>query len=300
MRKLGILADGEVASASQSADALVDLNLLVKSWPSKGIDLWRYEDLTVFTVLDKQTYNIGPTGDEASFNAFKTEMAVAASSGASTLTVDDDENIADGDNLGVELDNGTLQWTTANGTPAANVVTLTDTLTDDVAVDNHVYNYTLIAQRPLRLYDGRLKLDNDTEIPMVELSRDGYKTLPTKETSGKTTQYYYNPALDNGILSVWPTSESVKDRLLFSAQRQIEDLDALTNTLDFPKEWLRAIVFNLAVDMAFDYSLIDADSQQFGALKQHAAELLEEVENFDVENASISFMPSDEDVEGWE
>jgi len=309
LRKLGILAEGEVASADQMADALVDLNLLVKSWPSKGIDLWRYEELTVFMEksvasnqvgVNVQSYNIGPTGDEASFNAFKTEIATAALSGASTITVDDDANITNGDNIGIVLDDGTLQWTTVNGVPAANVVTLTATLNDDVAVDNHVYNYTLIAQRPLRIYDGRLKLADNNEIPMVSLSRNAYKTLPTKESIGKPTQYYYDPQLDNGTLFIWPVADTVSDRLLFSAQRQLQDLDATTNTLDFPQEWLRAIIFNLAVDVAFDYSIITTNPQHFVTLKQHATELLEEVENFDVENASINMMPSDEDAEGWE
>ena len=305
MRKLGILAEGEVASADQATDALEDLNLLVKSWPANGIDLWRYEDLTVFmdvpaSGLEPQFYNIGPTGDEATFDAFKTELSVAASSGASTITVDDDVDITNGDNIGIELDDGTLQWTTVNGVPSSNIVTLTATLTGAAAIDNHVYNYTKIAQRPLRLYDGRLKIDDGNEIPIVPISRGTYKSLPTKTTVGKPTQYYYDPQLDNGKLFIWPTSDSVKDRLLFSVQRQIEDLDNASDNLDFPQEWLKAIVWNLAVDMAYDYQIPTTNPQHFQSLEARAAKYFEDVENFDVENVSVNFMPSDEDVEGWE
>lgn len=294
LRKLGLLADGEEASADQMADGLDDLNLLVKSWPAKGIDLWRYEDLTVFVDTTSQSYSVGATGDKASFNAFKTELAVAASSGASTITVDSDANITNGDVIGIELSDGTLQWTTVNGVPASDVVTLTATLTGAASVDGHVYNYTSIAQRPMRLYDGRVKLDNDSEIELFQLSREGYKSLTTKETSGVPTQFYYNPLLDNGKLFVWPVSESVKYRLLFSAQRQLQDLTTTTDNLDFPQEWLRALTFNLAVDMAFDYSIIDTNSNLFTALKQHATELLEEVENFDIENASVFMSPNED------
>lgn len=307
MRKLGILAEGEVASADQATDALEDLNLLVKSWPANGIDLWRYKDLTVFIdvpassdTLNPQFYKIGATGDEATFDSFKTEIATAASSGASTITVDDDDDITNGDNIGIELDDGTLQWTTVNGVPSSNVVTLTATLTDDVAVDNHVYSYTNIAQRPLRLYDGRLKINDGNEIPIVQISRGTYKSLPTKTTVGKPTQYYYDPQLDNGKLFIWPTSDSVKDTLLFSAQRQIADLDNASDNLDFPQEWLKAIIWSLAVDMAYDYQIPTTNPQHFQSLEARAAKYLEDVENFDVENVSINFMPSDEDVEGWE
>ena len=297
LRKLGILAEGEVASADQATDALEDLNLLVKSWPANGIDLWRYEELTVFTVKDKQSYLIGATGNEATFDAFKTEIATAASSGASTITVDDDADITNGDFIGIELDDGTLQWTTVNGVPSSNVVTLTATLTAAAGVDNHVYNYTSIAQRPLRLYNGRIKINDGNEIPIVQISRSSYMALPTKETTSRPNQFYYDPQLDDGKLFVWPTSDSVKDRMLFSAQRQIQDLDALTNNLDFPQEWLKAITWNLAVDMAFDYAISDA---HYDRLAQRASKYMEDVENFDVENTSIYFMPSDEDVEGWE
>jgi len=300
LRKLGILAEGEEPSAEQMKDGLEDLNLLVKAWPARGIDLWRYEELTVFLEVGKQSYNIGPTGDEATFNAFKTEVATAALLGASTVAVDSDANITNGDVIGIELDDGTLQWTTVNGVPVANVVTLTAVLTAAAAIDNHVYNYTSIAQRPLRIYDGRLKINDGNEIPTVALSRSSYKALPTKTSQGKATQYYYDPQLDNGVIFTWPTADTVKDRLLFSAQRQLEDLDNATDNLDFPQEWLRAIIWNLSIDMAFDYQIMTTASLLYEKLEAKAREYLEEVENFDVENTTINFMPSDEDVEGWE
>lgn len=309
LRKAGILATGEVASADQNADGLVDLNLMVKSWPAKGIDLWRYEELTVYMQQsfslaqggpNVQSYSIGPTGDNATFGDNKTELSVAAVSGASTITVDSASAISNGDNIGIVLDDGSLQWTTVNGAPVGNVVTLAATLNDDAAINNNVYSYTLIAQRPLRIYDGRLRQNNNTEIPMVALSRNAYKTLPTKESIGKPTQYYYDPQRDDANLFIWPVSDSVSDRLKFSAQRQIQDLDNTTDNLDFPQEWELAIVFNLAKIMAFDYQIPTINAPHYAALREQAEILLEEVEYFDVENASINMMPSDEDAEGWE
>lgn len=300
LRKLGISSEGEDPSAKQLTDAMEDLNLLVKSWPANGIDLWRYEELTVFTEADKLIYSIGATGDKASFNAFKTEIATAASSTDLTITVDSDDNITNGDVIGIELDDGTLQWTTVNGVPAADVVTITDALTDDVAVDNHVYNYTSIAQRPLRIYDGRVKLGSDSEIPLRQLSRSDYKDLPSKESTGTPTQYFYNPLLTNGKLTVWPVSDSVQHRLLFSAQRQLQDLDATTDNLDFPQEWLKAIIWNLAVDMAPDYNIPTIDPATYDRLEARAQKYLDDVEDFDIENVSFQFAPAYEDYGGGE
>lgn len=291
-RKIGILAEGEELSTQQSTDALEDLNLLIKSWPARGIDLWRYEDLTVFLNTTSQSYSIGATGDKASFAAYKTELAAAGAASDSTITVDSDDNISNGDVIGIELDDGTIQWTTVNGAPASDVVTLTASLTGAAALDNHVYNYTSIAQRPLRLYDGRLVLADGNEIQLFPLSREEYMGLTTKSTSGKPTQYYYDPKLDNGKLYIWPVSESVQYYMKFSAQRQLQDIDSLTDNLDFPQEWLRAIVFNLAADIAFDYAVIDTNSAQYQTIERKAKELLEEVDDFDVENATIKFEPS--------
>ena len=59
--------------------------------------------------------------------------------------------MSDADNIGIELDDGTIQWTTINGAPAGSTVTLTDALTDDVASGNAVYVYTAKTNRPMKL-----------------------------------------------------------------------------------------------------------------------------------------------------
>lgn len=290
-RKLGIVAEGEELSTAAMADGLLDLNLLIKSFPVKGIDLWRYEELTVFLDTSSQSYLIGSTGDKASFNAYKTEIAAAASSGDSIITVDSDDNITNGDVIGIELTDGTIQWTTGNGVPAANVVTLTAVLTGATTIGNHVYNYTTIAQRPERIYDGRLKLYNDSEINLTSLSLSDYNKITTKSNASIPTSYCYVPLLDNGKLYVWGVNDNVRNRLVFAAQRQLQDIDAPTNTLEFPQIFLKAIIYNLAVDMAFDYSMIDINSRHYEALKQRADEFLVDAEDFDIENTSVTFSP---------
>ena len=128
---IGAVGAGDVVSAEDQSTCLRSLNMMVKAWQNEGIGLWKTVEASLFPSYQGYSYSIGPTGDHCSTGGYKTEIATAAASGANTITVDTDENMTDGDYIGIELDDGTLQWTTINGAPAADVVTLTAALTND-------------------------------------------------------------------------------------------------------------------------------------------------------------------------
>jgi hypothetical protein len=185
-------------------------------------------------------------------NFTKTELSADASSGASTITVDSITGISSGDNIGVQLDTGSLQWTTVNGAPAGSTVTLTDVLTSDADENAFVYAYTTGIQRPLDVRDVRIRLNDQDgqDVPLFDSSRSEYNDLSTKETEGKATQVYFDPQLVNAKLFVWPTADSVKDTLRFTMRRPIFDMDGANNTADVPPEWQETLIYNLAVRLA--------------------------------------------------
>lgn len=283
LRTCGVLADGQEAAAEQISNSATILNMMIKGWARKGISLPLYQELVVYLTKDKQSYRIGATGDKATTasDAKKTELSVAGVATDGTITVDSDDDIAASDNIGIVLDDGTIQWTTVNGTPAANVVTLTDALTGAAAIDNHVYSYTTIANRPLEVVSARLKVNDGQENPMQILMRDDYFRLPTKDSTGQVTSVYYDPQINNGVLYVWSTSNNVKDTLLLTVQRQVEDFDVSTDNADFPVEWLEVIVWNLAARLGLKYGTPAQKRQEIG---QVADELLAEAEGFDRED----------------
>jgi hypothetical protein len=234
--------------------------MMIKHWQARGIMLWKSKELYVFLANEAQSYDLGPTGDHATLSFVKTEVATAASSGASTLIVDSITGISDADAIGVELDDGTLQWTTVNGSPSGSTITLTTALTDDVSVDANVFTYTTIINRPLFITEARLHQDSGVEITLEVASRNKYKHMSTKDTEGKASMVYYDPLTTNGKLYVWPTPDTVKDYLVLTARMPVEDFDAAANDADFPQEWLLPLAYNLAVLIApkFDEP-VDAD-----------------------------------------
>ena len=282
LQLIGVYAADESTSSSDSTTCLATLNMMIKAWQGEGIGLWTKRDAALFLEYDETEYLIGPTGDNATSSWVKTEIATAADKTDSTITVDDDEDISDGDYIGIKLDDGTLQWTTVDGDPAANVITLDDALTDDSAVDSHVYAYTTKLARPIEIADVMLRDASGNERPIRIKSRQEYMALPNKEDRGSINIVHYNPLLTDGKLYTWQACNDVHEYLKFTAKIPIENFDATSDTPDFPQEWLLALSWNLAVNIA----------PKFGRLLNNVFELRAQaykqaIADFDREDNSI-------------
>jgi len=285
----GIRGPGETISSEDLNDGVELLELLIKSWQAEGIGLWLLKEATLFLEYQENKYTIGPTAtsDHYTITPHNTEIATAASSGASTITVDDDDDITDGDYIGIELDDGTLQWTTVNGTPAANVVTLTDTLTDDVAVDNVVFNYTTKGQRPLEITEARVRSHDNIDTPLNVGSRSDYMEQSTKFTDGTVSEIYYDPQLTDGILYTWPRCSDVQERIYMTVKYPIQDFDSAADaSADFPQEWLMALSLNLGVLLGMQHGVHD---RIFKRLITMADYYKDKVNMFDQEKGSVFF-----------
>ncbi len=294
LRKCGILAEGETATGQQISEGAEALNTLVAYWKSMGINLWCYQEIAIFPVVGQASYNIGATGDRTATNYIVTTLTAAAAAAAGTITVASvtlGSYSINGWVIGVVLDDGTIQWTAVNGAPAGLVVTLTATLTGAAASGNLVYIYQTLAQRPLRISGGRIKINNGNEIPMKVISRSEYMNLPIKTTQGKPTQLYYDPQLTNGTLYIWSTIQYVNDFIIVTAQRELQDFSTLADTADFPKEWIMPIVWNLADQISLEYGI---DKVTRDDISQKADTTLQNVIAFDQEATSIFFTPMSE------
>ena len=279
---IGVAGTGFTVSSEDQKTVLRTFNLFVKWLQSKGVGLWKNVEISLFPSYEGYSYDIGPTGDHCSTNAYKTEIATAASSGASSIVVDSDDNMTDGDYIGIELDDGTLQWTTINGSPSSNTVTLTAALTDDVAVNNHVYNYTSKTQRPTEIVEVRRVNADGTENPIEIYSRQEYMSLSQKTSKGAPISIYYDPLLTNGKMWVWNACGDVQQYIKFTGRIMIEDFDSATDDPDFPQEWTLALCYTLARLVAPKFGrVLDPD------FKLMQSELFDSVFGFDMEDTSI-------------
>lgn len=284
-----IIAQGDTLVSDDYNVALTTLNMMVKSLQARGYGLWLNQDVVLPLAYQQQSYLLGPSGDNCSASMGETAIASAAVSGASVIAVSGSTGITSGQYIGIQLDDLTMQWTTVNGAPSGNNVTLTAALTAAAAAGNVVFFYTSKIARPLEILDVRLRDVNGIDSPVEIITVDEYKrTLSQKSTYGKPNQVAYDPKTVNGLLYVWETAADVSDRMLITIKRPVYDFVNTTDEPDFPIEWSEALEAGLAARLAYKFP---CTAQKKAELKLLAVEKLQEAEDFD-RPPYISFMPN--------
>lgn len=289
-RKLGVINENENPTAGMIQDAYYAANSLVKEWMATGLHVWTEEEAVLFLEPGQVRYQIGgdvTTNTSDAFTYVLGELTSTAVLGATSLAVDSIVGISRGDNIGIVLDTGVTQWTTVSHTPTGTTVRITDALTDAAGALNDIFVYTTRILRPLKVPEARLLYWNGLlETPMNEFSRQEYMDLPNKYTPGTPTAFFYTPKLESGELFIWPAPQNSNYAVRFTWYRPIFDFTSNADTADMPNEWNSALTWNLAVELAPDFSI---PAQRFAILKAMAAEKLELVLGFDREAQPIYF-----------
>lgn len=288
--------DEEPLTASQSQDAERTLNLMVKAWQADGLHLWTKTEGVIFLESGQPQYKLGGSNTTRSClydDLVDTALAADASSGAFTITVDDATGIASGDQIAVEIGGNLLQWTTVNGAPAGNVITLTAALSEDVETDGAVFSYTTKLVRPTRMLQARRRIyapdqSDWNDIWLTILERPDYYSQPTKRQPGTETMIYYDPQLVTGLMQMWQAPSVETDLVLFTFERPLDDFTTLTQTADFPQEWIETLAWNLAYRLAGKYSFPLDERTQLGVV---AEAMKQKLLGFDREYGSVNFQP---------
>jgi len=288
----GNIPKGSKVGQAEISEAGEALNMILKQWQAEDIGLWLVKDLYIFLAYQDGKYSLGPSSDHATLSMIETELSASSAASDTTLTVDSITGITDGDAIGVELDDNTLEWTTVNGTPASSVITITTGITSAAGIDNNVYTYTTMSQRPLEIISASLHRDAGNETPLRVCTRDEWDEIAKKDVDGVPSQVYYEPALDSGILHVWPRPATVDNYIIASAKMPVQDLDAATHDPDFPPECHRAVKFNLAVDLSHEYPGVDIN--RYFQVKKIAENALNVIKQFNADFRSYTFEVSDD------
>lgn len=289
--KIGVKVAEQALEASEMQDGLNAINLMFKTWQAQGLHLWSKTEGVLFLDKGKADYLLGPTGDKAT----TLDDFVGTTTTAALVTTDvivpvtSTAGMTTGDIAGIQLDDGTRQWTTITVDSAVQV-TLAVGVTSASALGSTLFTYTSIIDRPLRVIGARRStFSSGTDIQLYQFSRFDYFNQNNKLSQGTVVNYYHSPQLGNSRFYVWQTASSVNDLVKFTFERAIEDVDDKDNNVDFPAEWLEAIVYNLAARLADDY---DAPLSKVQTVISKASIMLENLEGWDEEPDSINIQPS--------
>ena len=289
-QKLGIRAAETPLEDFEVQDGVSDLNLMLKSWQQQGMHLWLEDEGIIFLEVGKESYLLGPSGNEATLidDFIGTNTTAAYAANATVIAITSSAGMVAGDFVGVKLDDGTRFWTTIFSVNTAQI-TLAAKLPSAAAANSTVFTYTTIIQRPLRISSSRRKTYGaDNEIPVYSWSRNEYFNQVNKGGTGTVVNAYYSPLLVNGRYYVWQTASSANDYLRISFERPIEIVTDVAQTLDIPSEWFETVIYNLAARLTESYTVTPQKQQLiFG----HAEALLESSVGWDEEMESVNIQP---------
>jgi hypothetical protein len=147
--------------------------------------------------------------------------------------------------------------------------------------------------RPVDVLDSYLRDSNNIDIPVTVMSREEYRALTDKTSTGTPNQIHYDPQLTNGVLYIWPVPDSTaasEYTLELNYIKPLDDADATTNDVEIPQEWFLALKWNLAKEIMMEYDIPEEKQKR---IEKYANFYRKQAERTDIEdNRSIYIRPS--------
>lgn len=258
--KIGVAQDSQAMSASDVAVFRRNLNMIVKQWVAQadfapGLKMWTRRRAYLFLQDDQVVYDIGPSGDECAAEEYVPMiLASSAGVGVSTIEAQDVTGAADDMRIGVLLASGAIQWTTITSI-AGVFITVADALTDSADAGAVVFAYTSKPAKPFEIVSGVMRDSDSNDTPFdVNLSLNEYELLPSKSGEGTPSSLYAEARKDAMRVYLDRSPDDLTKVLRLVFYSYIEDSTAQTDDVDLPGEWFRALVGQLAMDSALDFS----------------------------------------------
>jgi hypothetical protein len=264
---IGMLAPGVAPSSADSALALSRLNMLVKQHQGRtdgtaGIPIYTRQRVVVPLVYLQQNYLIGPntTDSNSSTQMGRTTISADEAAAQTVLSITSNTDITsytgttltmtNGDNIGIQLNDSTIQWTTISGTPGL-TATVNNALTAAASAGKYVWWYTSKAQRFPILEFAALRDTNfnDTQLAVYTQVQE-YESNVSKFADGTPTSILVEPLRLNTRITLNSQPTDTSKQLYLTVLYPSEDYDATTNDIAFPQEGLRFLSWELAFALA--------------------------------------------------
>lgn len=138
---------------------------------------------------------------------------------------------------------------------------------------------------PTNIVTVTLKDTSGNEKPLAPMLLEDYEYLPNKTNTGDPGRYFYERGVNSGILYLDAIPSDTTKVLDVVYMAELDDIDGASDSVWFPKEWLRALKFATAVDIAPEY---DQNPATLMALRNEAIEF---ATSFEPENINLQFLP---------
>ncbi len=299
---LNVNGIGRTPSAEDISLAVDVLNMMLKAWGTDGLHLWCKTEGILYVQQYKSKYGFGnsssiglaPANATYASNAQMTLINASTTSATTSITVLNSTGFTVNSPIGIVQNDNSLFWTTIASIPSPTVINLNVATNLPLNLAAPVYSYTQTLSKFYRVNSARFVKGFDygatssiNEILMNPLSHSDYYALPIKSINGLSNQYYYDPQLDYGTLSLWPRPNDCNYRVHFTFERTMDDVINPNDSFDLPQEWLEPVTWQLAL------RLIPAFGKEKKApfITDMAEKLMAKLLDFDKETTGVSFQP---------
>ena len=244
-------------TAAQITEAAILLNMIVKLRAADGMPLWA---LKRGYLLPQTGVSSIQTDGHAVTTYDRTTFGAAEVAAQTQLTVTSSTDMTASDQIGLELDDGTMQWTTITSVDSGTLITIAAAggLTSAAASGNQIFSYTASSQRiqkPLRIIEANvLDVTDDISSEIDVVTREDYFGINnrTSTSTGGPLVIYYDQVsnsatnLDDGNIFFWPRFSGGNNIVEFTYQRPFQDFDATGDNPDFPPQFYLPLMLELA------------------------------------------------------
>lgn len=247
--QIGYLAEGETIGSTFQASCLRSLNMLVKQWSGNfdfapGLKAFSRKVGYVFLQKNQGSYLIGPSGNNATLSYVQTTLSTDEALGSTSLGLTSTTGMSASDYIGIELNDGSIHWTTISGTPGS-PTTITTGLASAASAGNVVFTYTTKLIRPLYIENCALRDISLNDTPLDTMTPDSYERIGVKVTDSTPLRYRYDNTIVNGTLYLDVEPSDVTNVLRIAFMAPAEDYDAVANDIAYPQEWLLPLALGL-------------------------------------------------------
>lgn len=266
LREVGEIAHGQTPSNALAQDCLESLNMLIKNimGPTNlfniGENIWQRSSFTM-DLEEKASYTIynKPTITITDYSAISSGATVSLVLNGTTNTwtegTDWDaetSNTVTATNLASAINDTTGLSASAVGAVVtivvhpdyyAHTITLSDT---DMTAGNEA---DIIMDPPIKILSVLRRDSDNSDSPLTKMLLPEYEEIAAKSGTGVPTKYLYQRKYSLGQLILNYVPDDTTDDLVITFLRPLQDLDSLTDNLDFPAEWYRPLKWILAKEL---------------------------------------------------
>lgn len=152
-----------------------------------------------------------------------------------------------------------------------------------------------ITTRPLKITQAYFLDSNSLRRPLNQLSRQEYTLLSNPTQQGAINSFYFDPQQTLAQISFWlvPDTEAATGTAHVIMRRPITYVSGMSDLINFPQEWYMALSWGLSDELATGQPM----SVQQRCMAR-AESFRRALEDWDVEEASTSFSPDTERMQG--